>query len=60
MSAQIARRGGLLIERIKSLRTLEKLTIRNYYILAIKTGPMVCPNGENERKYVLKLMQVVN
>ena len=27
-SVQIARRGGLLIERIKSLRTLEKLAIR--------------------------------
>ena len=40
-SAQIARRGGLLIEyilRIKILRTLEKT--RNS-ILAIKTGPMV-------------------
>ena len=27
--------------RIKSLRTLEKLAIRNYWILAIKTGPTV-------------------
>ena len=37
-SVQIARRGGLLIERLKSLRTLEKLAIQ---ILAIKTGPTV-------------------
>ena len=27
--------------RIKSLRTLEKLAIRNYQILTIKTGPTV-------------------
>ena len=44
-SAQIARRGTWAINRIslriKSLQTLEKLAIRNYWVLTIKTGPTV-------------------
>jgi len=31
--------------QIKTLRTLEKLAIRNYLILAIKTGPTVVHYG---------------
>ena len=32
---------------IKSLRTIEKLAIRNYQILTIKTGPTVAIKGSN-------------